>query len=291
MTHWFQLLLLFSQASLDDGARLYQAGKFAEAAAVYQGAAKANPDSADAWAGLGRTLVRLGHPSDGVMCLRKAMQLRPRDTSIQSSLARTYVDVGDVGNAIALLEPLTLKEPDNADFRRLLGEVMYRGGYYAHAAQLLEPIATSVRVDRQAAGMYAVSLAKTGRSVEAEAACKRLLNPPSTPLDLDVVLTYVEILDNGGRPAEAMAYADRAVQDQPSNPLTHLWKARLLWHSGQTEEAAREAEESVSLSPALPFARNLLLQIYRKLGRVEDARRQADWLREYNDRMALRGHE
>lgn len=286
MAYWLGLLLLVAQAGQDDAARLYQAGNFAGAATAYQETLKARPDSADAWAGLGRTLQRLGRSRDAVLCLRKALQLKPGDAAIESTLARTYLEVGDIGEAIALLEPLTSKEPGNPEFRRLLGEVMYRGGYYAHAAQLLPPAATGDPDDRRLAGMYAVSLAKIGRSAEAAAACQRLLDPPASPLDLDVVLTYVELLDDAGRPAEALTYADRAVKDQPSNPATHLWKARLLWHSGQTGEAAREAEQSISLAPALPFARSLLLQIDRKLGRAEDAQRQADWLRAYNDSMS-----
>ena len=288
MAHWLVLLLLFAQAGQDDAARLFQAGNFAAAAAAYQGKLKANPQSADDWAGLGRTLQRLGHSRDAVLCLRKALQLKPGDAAIESTLARTYLEVGDIPEAIGLLEPLTNNEPGNMEFRRLLGEVMYRGGYYAHAAQLLEPRAGET--DRRLAGMYAVSLAKTGRTEEAAAACKRLLDPPVFPLDLDVVLTYVELLDDAGRPADALAYADRAVKDQPSNPASHLWKARLLWHSGRTAEAAQEAEISISLAPTLPFARSLLLQIDRKLGRAEDAQRQADWLRAYNDSLS-RGHE
>jgi tetratricopeptide (TPR) repeat protein len=290
MTHWLGLFLVFAQASQDDAARLFESGNLAGAAAAYQEKLKAHPDSAGDWAGLGRTLQRLGRSRDAVLCLRKALQLKPGDTVIESTLARIYLAVGDTGEAIALLEPLTTKEPSNTEFRLLLGEVMYRGGYYAHAAQLLEPTANADAGDRRRAGMYAVSLAKTGRSEEAAAACKRLLDPPTSPLDLDVVLTYVELLDDAGRHAEALTFADRAVKDQPSNPAAHLWKARLLWHSDQTVEAAREAEASIALAPALPFARSLLLQIDRKLGRAEDAQRQADWLRAYNGTL-LRGHE
>lgn len=289
MVQWFALLLLFAQASPDDGARLYQAGKFADAASAYQAAVRANPNSADAWAGLGRTLLGLGRLHDATICLSKALQLKPGDTGIQSALARSYLDGGNAGAAIELLEILADKEPGNPDFRRLLGEGMYRGGYYARALQLLERTAADHPDDRQAAGMYAVSLAKTGRTAEAETACKRLLDRPVLPLDLDVVLTYVDILDNSGRAAQALAYTDMAIKDQPDSPIAHLWKARLLWHSDQVGDAAREAEQSVSLSPELPFARNLLLQIYRKQGRVEEARRQADWLREYNDRLASPG--
>jgi tetratricopeptide (TPR) repeat protein len=286
MAPWFGLLLLFAQGGSSAGALHHNARELAGEASAYQAAVKANPESADAWAGLGRTLLLLGRPGDAAVCLNKALHLAPGDTGIQTSLARSYLDAGNIGAAIALLEAGT--EPSNAEVVRLLGEAMYRGGYYDRALQLLGP-AGAAPPDARAAGMRAVSLAKTGRIAEAEAACMRLLDQPAAQLDLDVVLTYVEILDNSGRGAQAMFYADMAIQDQPGNPMAHLWKARLLWHLGKNAEAAKEAEQSVSLSPELPFARNLLLQIYRKQGRVEEARRQADWLREYNDGLASRG--
>jgi len=259
---WFALPLLFAQASPDDCARRRTAAELAGEASAYRAAVKANPDSADSWAGLGRTLLLLGRPGDAALCLNKALRLAPGDQGIRFSLVRSYLDAGDAGAAIALLEPLGGTEPRNPEVGRLLGEAMYRGGYYVRALQLLER-ADADHPDPRLAGMRAVSLAKTGRIAEAEAACKRLLDQPA-PLDLDVVLTYVEILDNSGRATQAVAYADRAIKDQPGNPIAHLWKARLFWHQGQTGDAIREAEQSVSLSPELPFARNLLLEIYRR---------------------------
>jgi len=217
MVLWCGLLLLFAQASPDDGARLQKARELADEASAYQADLKANPDSADAWAGLGRTLLLLGRPGDAALCLDKAMHLAPGDTGIQSSVARSYLDAGNVGAAIALLEAPGETEPRNPDVRRLLGEAMYRGGYYARALQLLDQV-DAVHPDPQAAGMRAVSFAKTGRIAEAEAACKRLLDQPASKLDLDVVLTYVEILDNSGRGAQAMACGKT-----PSSWLPSTW--------------------------------------------------------------------
>ncbi len=126
---------------------------------------------------------------------------------------------------------------------------------------------------------------KWGAPREAEAACQRLLAKPPADWDLDVSLTYVEILDETHRPSDAMTYVDKVLQSLPQNPIALFWKARLLLQSGRLEEAAKQAEQSVSFAPGLPLARNLLVQIYRRQGRTEDAQRQADWLREYNDRM------
>jgi len=281
-------LLLLAQSVPSDGVHLYQAGRFSEAAEAYRAEIKAHPDSAEAWAGEGRSLLKLGRLREASLYLAKALQLRPGDAFITRTLARCYLDAGDAAAVIALLERTDDKDPD---VQRLLGEAMYRAGYYGRALQLLERTAKDRSGDQNAMAMYAVSLAKTGQTAEAERLCKRLLEPAVRPFNLDVLLTYAEILDDTSRSTEALRYADLAIEDQPANPVVHLWKARLLWHSGQTADAAREAERSVSLAPDLPFARNLLLQIYRKQGRIEDADHQADWLRQYNDRLASRGRE
>src|SRR5579863_2941876 len=198
--YWFALLLMFAQTGITDGERFYQEGRFAEAASAYQSFIRQNPGSAEAWEGMGRTFLRLGRPRDAVVCFNRALSLKPGDVAIELALARSFLDGGDPGAAISLLDTLDDKRPE---VRRLLGEAMYRSGYYARALQLLDKPA-AVLEDRQAAGMYAVSLAKTGNFEEAGPLCIRLLNPTVAPLDLDVVLTYVEILENGGQAAKAL---------------------------------------------------------------------------------------
>jgi predicted Zn-dependent protease len=137
--------------------------------------------------------------------------------------------------------------------------------------------------------MYAVSLAKVGRTAEAEAACRRILAKPPKGWDLDVALTFVEILDQTDRASEAMPYVDKVLYERPQDPVAHFWKARLLFQSGRMDDAAKEAEQSVAYAPGLPLARNLLVQIYRRQGRMREAEQEADWLREYHDRLAGSG--
>jgi tetratricopeptide (TPR) repeat protein len=137
----------------------------------------------------------------------------------------------------------------------------------------------------QAQTMYAISLAKVGRSAEAEISCRRILDRSSGSLDLDLALTYVELLDDAGQTTAAFPYVDRVIQERPQDPMAHFWRSRLLLHSERLADAAVEAERSVTDAPNLPFARNLLVQIYRRQGRLEEAQRQAAWLRDYNDRL------
>ncbi len=215
--------------------------------------------------------------------------MRPQDATLRVSLAKALLAVGNAPAAIGLLEPLATTDSQDAQVSLLLGEAMYRGGYYQRSLQLLEQSLALQPGNPAAQRMLAVSLAKVGRNEEAAAACERILKDRSRPADLDVLLTYVELLFEAGRTAEATPFADRALAEQPANPIAHFWKARLSLRVGQVEAAAAEAEKSVALAPQLPFGRNLLVQIYRKMGRVEDAKVQAEWLRQYSDNAAGRG--
>ncbi|MGB6946989.1 MAG: tetratricopeptide repeat protein [Bryobacteraceae bacterium] len=276
--------LFLMQAGNADALRMYGEGRYAEAALAYRDLTRSNPASADAWAGLGKSLLKLHNPA-AIPILGRALQLKPGDPDIGRTLAQGYLEGGNMAGAVALLESITEKNPKDPEALFLLGEAMYRGGFYQRAAQLLGQ-ALALRPGIPGAdAMYAVSLAKEGRTAEAEVACLRLLAKPPADWDLDVSLTYVEILDDTGRPGEAMVYADKVLQQLPQNPIAHFWKARLLLQSGHIEDAAKEAEQSVTFAPGLPLARNLLVQIYRREGRTEDAERQADWLREYNNRL------
>jgi predicted Zn-dependent protease len=134
----------------------------------------------------------------------------------------------------------------------------------------------------------AVCLVKTGALLEGEAECQRLMLDPATPKDLDLWLTYVELLYNSERTSDALRVANEVTGFAPAHPIARYWLAKCLLQSGKLADASVEAEQAVAAAPQLPFARTLLLQIYRKQGRTADAARQADWLREYEDRRARR---
>jgi tetratricopeptide (TPR) repeat protein len=280
-------LLLLMQLSAGDAERLYRESKFSEAASVYRALVNSNPGSAEAWAGLGKSLLQLGRP-EAVTSLGRALQLKPGDREIQGALVRAHLQNGNTPAAVALLEPLTEHDANDPQAFCLLGQIMYVGGFYQRALQLL---GRSLELDpdnARAQTMYAISLAKVGRSAEAELACRRILDQTHGGLDLDLALTYVELLDDAGRTTAAFPYVDRLIQERPQNPMAHFWRARLLLHSERLADAAVEAERSVTYAPNLPFARNLLVQIYRRQGHLEEAQRQAAWLRDYNDRLTGR---
>jgi tetratricopeptide (TPR) repeat protein len=131
------LALLAAGASGQTADQLYRQGKYEEAASAYRQLVQDTPNSAEALAGLGRSLLQLRRANEAVAYLARAVQLQPASVEMKQALARAYLDTGNAGAAQGLIEFLDQSDPHNAGTLFLLGEWMYRGGFYERASQAL----------------------------------------------------------------------------------------------------------------------------------------------------------
>ena len=106
--------------------------------------------------------------------------------------------------------------------------------------------------------------------------------------DVDLQLAFVELLYDTARSEEALKRIDEVIAAVPKAPMAYFWRARALLQLHRTNEAASAAEESIRLLPDLPVAHNLLIRIYQMQGRTAEAAKQAEWLRDYHQRMESR---
>jgi predicted Zn-dependent protease len=137
---------------------------------------------------------------------------------------------------------------------------------------------------RQARALLAVSRMKTGDVDAGEQEARQLLASQPPLNDVDLTITFAEILYERGSLDEALVLVEEAVRFAPKHPIPELWRARLLLRLERIEDAVAAAERSVQLSPELPFAHDLLVRLYRLQGRDKEARREADSLREFEQR-------
>ncbi|MEZ4256551.1 MAG: tetratricopeptide repeat protein [Polyangiales bacterium] len=72
----------------------YQAGRFLQAAQAYEQAARMDPSSSRALAGVGSASLRGGDASKAVEALKAAVQLSPRNANLYAMLAEGYVAAG-----------------------------------------------------------------------------------------------------------------------------------------------------------------------------------------------------
>jgi tetratricopeptide (TPR) repeat protein len=265
-----------------------QLGQLQEAQKDLEAALEAAPDSLAALVTLTEVFLAEGRAQDAMQSSSRALRLNPADRDVRRVVAHTSLVTRRFFQAESILKELTASDPSDAKSWYLLGELMYRGGYYRAAEEALEKCLAVEPANRRAEIFRAVCLVKCGRLPEGEAACKRLIANADTPKDLDLWLTYAEVLYDSDRTEEALRIASQATGFAPADPVARYWLAKCLLQAGKLPEATIEAERAVAAAPQLPFPRTLLLQIYRIQGRTADAARQAEWLRDYDDHRARR---
>jgi tetratricopeptide (TPR) repeat protein len=279
---------LFAQIDTSAADDMLRAGRYEEAAAAYARFITPSAAPPAALAGLGTALLEMHRPQEAIRYLDGALRQKPDLIEARIALARAFSESGNDVPLVSVLEPVFEHQPGDLRVVRLLTRGLYAGGYYQRALQLIELLPEEGRAEPAIRRIRAVSLVKVGRGSEGETECLRLMEEQSAALDADITLTWVQSLYESGRAAPAMPWAVKFAEQQPKHPIAHLWTARLLDAAGKTDEAIREAELSISLAPDLPFGHSLLLELDRKSRRMEDLRRQADWLREYNDRIGTK---
>jgi tetratricopeptide (TPR) repeat protein len=73
-------------AAFDQANRLYEEGKFRDAAAAYGGLISSGASSAPLYFNLGNAQFKAGHIGEAIVAFRKAGQLAPRDPDIRANL-------------------------------------------------------------------------------------------------------------------------------------------------------------------------------------------------------------
>ena len=186
--------------------------------------------------------------------------------------------------AEALLTQITQAAPDDVGAWFRLGELLYHAGYYERARQSFERVLALNPKDTRARARLAVAVAKTGTPEAGERACQEVLSDASVPPDLDLLTTYAQLLDESGRPAQALPYLDRAVALAPDNPVVRSWRASTFLALERLDDAEKEALQASSLAPQFAMPHTVLLRIYRAQSRTPDIEREAAWFRSLEER-------
>lgn len=270
------------------GACQYALEEFSQAEKTYRRVLALSPARLEALLGLGATLTALDRSHEAAVHLEKGVGLAPENPVLRKTLARAYWRGSRFYEAEDLLRRLVREHPEDGESWCYLGALLYDRNYHNAALEALEQCLRLQPENLRAQVYHAGALAGLGRRSEAEAAFGRLLENPSAA-DPEFFFSYAQFLFLGGQAEAALPWMDRAITALPRSAKLYFWRARISFQLGRLEKAAADAEKAVELSPGLPNARNLLLKIYQLLGRSEEAARYADWLREYQKKLAGRG--
>ena len=145
---WATLLLLGSSAvqsqtdtfagRVREGNRLMEAGRYAEAAAVYNELAATHPRDPGLLANLGMALHLAGRDAEAVRQLETALKLAPANPPALVMLGGSYLKLGNPAKALAVLEKAAALAPDLKEAHQMLGETLAALGRQDEAAREFE---------------------------------------------------------------------------------------------------------------------------------------------------------
>jgi predicted O-linked N-acetylglucosamine transferase (SPINDLY family) len=273
-----------------EGLALHQAGKFAEAEAVYGEALKEDPDNARLLDLLGVLAFQTGRLDLAVELIERSIAIAPDAAEVHGHLGLVLVAKGKVVEAIDSYRRALALRADMPDVQNNLGNALRKIGKNDHAIAAYRA-ALAIREDfAEAYHNLGLSLADKG---EIDAAIQCYLRSTSLRSDdvegwynLGVALCakgdypgataalekaihlrqdYPEALNNlghvlleAGKLAEAIAHYRRAIELRPDFADAGYNLSIALQKTGKTEAAIDESRNAISLRPCFSEAHNNL---------------------------------
>ncbi len=225
------------QSALDHAMELHQAGRFADAAGIYQRLLELIPDSHDVRHLHGLALFDLGRPDEGIRLMEEALARNPGAGHYYNNLGSRLIDRGDHARAEQLLTEGAARSPSCPATRYNLGNALFRQGKYLPAI-----------------ACYRAALA---------------LRPDFAMCDLQLGLA----LHNAGLRAEALTHYQAAVAAHPDDPALRINHGALLQSECDLDGAAAAFREAVRLTPQDATPLNNLAVVMKEIGELGEATR------------------
>jgi protein O-GlcNAc transferase len=227
----------------DHAARLFRAGRQAEARTAVQTVLARAPDHAPALNLLGVLDRQRGDLTRARNTLERAAALDPDNETAWINLGNVCLDLEAAEAAVEAYERGLAAAPARTDTLRLLGNALVRAGRDADAiarfdaALTADPASTAIRRDRARAHFAA------GRTEQA------LADLDAHQGDFDFRLVKAQVLRLSGFATDAAALLRELVAEAPENPDVHLALGDALLAEERREEANAHYREAVALRP------------------------------------------
>jgi SAM-dependent methyltransferase/tetratricopeptide (TPR) repeat protein len=234
--------------ALARGADHHRAGRWADAAAAYAEALRADPDHTDALALLGGALLRLGRPADADTLLARAVARDPAHALAWLNAGRARLALGRPADALAAFDAALDARPGFPEARVGRARALLAADRPEEAVEAATLAAANIGT-AEAFALHGAALAAAARPAEAADALRRAL--ALRPGDAHLHADLAACLHAARRPAEAEAAWEIAARLAPGDPAIGGRRAALLLADGLAHLAAGQVDAVTALRAAL----------------------------------------
>ena len=247
----------------------HQAGRPAEAEAIYRQILSVQPANALAYANLGEACYALGRTDEALTCFHRAIELSPNFGEAHVSLGNALRVMGQLDAAIAAYRRASECKPGYAEALSNLGGALTQRGQLDEAVAVYRR-ALELRPDLAIIwNNLANTLCDQKKFSEAEAASRQAvaLNPNLPEGHYNLGNTLLE----QGKAEEAAAAYGRALALQPNYAEAHNNLGVVLTELGRLDEAEAACRRAIQLKASFPAAHNNLGNVFTEMRRLDEA--------------------
>jgi len=242
---------------------------YPRAAEAYGEAARLDPGDLEALNCLGVNLTRLGRCADALDAFARAQALDPMYEPAYCNRIATYAEMGDHDNAELMFYLARQVKADCPQCHYHVGGSLYARGLYERAIRSWEETRRLDPKHPDASVRIAEALWAMGRLGDARRRYEEEVR--RFPQDVDLLLDYGDLLAEMGLLAEAAAQFRRALEATPDHAGAHFSLGELALKRGELAKAREMFHCVLQLDAKYPCASLRLGQVLLRLGRPQVA--------------------
>ncbi len=246
-----------------EASQLWHAGRWAEAEAKFEAAVKLNPESVNAWNGLGWSRFNGGDATGAEQAFKRCIELHATQlAAANNGLGQIYFFRRQYEEA----EKYLLKAAPLAPASWwALGKMYLLQGKYEEAAKWWQKVANQQPGDELVKKLLAAAKAE-----KLDADLRRLIEPPEPTASSEATRRGWSLL-NRGMIEHAMKEFRETLKKNPNETEAHNGLGFCLVNSGRFPEAKEHFEKCLQLQPGHAGAMNGLAQCLKAEGKVAQA--------------------
>jgi len=247
----------------------HQAGRLAEAEALYRQILAVQPNHADALHHLGLIARQVGRPDLAIEWIRKALSINPNNFTAHCNLAEASRALGRHEEAVASYCRAIDLQPDSAGAYLNMGNILREWGRPDEAVAAYRRALAQKPNYFEACNNLGNVLREQGQLDEAAGAYRQALalQPGIPELHNNLGVTLRDRSQFG----EAVAAYRRALELRPDFPVAWYNLGIALRDQGQIDESVAAYRHALKLKPDYPEALNNLGAVLAHQGRLDEA--------------------